>query len=98
VEQAIEVAIPAASQASLAFDYKVTSGEARIRVAVAYADANGKPRTANLEVTGGEGPGGWTPWTDEVSSLRPRPTRVTAVRITAEGGGVRIDNVALNVP
>jgi hypothetical protein len=98
VEQAIDVPIPPAAQASLAFEYKVTSGEARIRVAVVYADANGKQRTSNLEVTGGEGPGGWTPWSDEVSSLRPRPTRVTAVRITAEGGAVRLDNVALNVP
>jgi len=98
VEQAMDVPIPPAAQASLAFEYKVTSGEARIRVAVVYADANGKQRTSNLEVTGGEGPGGWTPWSDEVSSLRPRPTRVTAVRITAEGGAVRLDNVALNVP
>jgi hypothetical protein len=98
VEQAVEVPIPSGAQASLAFEYKVTSGEARIRVAVVYADANGKQRTSNLEVTGGEGPGGWTPWSEEVSSLRPRPTRVTAVRISAEGGGVRVDNVALTVP
>ncbi|HET7293799.1 MAG TPA: hypothetical protein VFM88_15345 [Vicinamibacteria bacterium] len=98
VEQALDVAVPAGREAILAFEYKVTSGEARLRVAVVYADANGKERTSNLEVTGGEGPGGWTAWSEEVSSLRPRPTRVKAVRIVAEGGGVRLDNVALNLP
>jgi len=98
VEQAVDVAIPSGRQATLAFDYKVTTGEARLRVAVVYADANGKERTSTLEVTGGEGPGGWTPWSEEVSSLRPRPTRITAIRILTEGGGVRLDNVALNVP
>ncbi len=98
VEQGVDVAIPAGRAANLAFEYKVTSGEARVRVAVAYADANGKERTSNLEVTGGEGPGGWSAWSEDVSSLRPRPTRVTSVRITVEGGGVRLDNVALNLP
>ncbi len=98
VEQGLDVAIPAGRAANLAFEYKVTSGEARLRVAVAYADANGKERTSNLEVTGGEGPGAWTPWSEDVSSLRPRPTRITSIRITAEGGGVRLDNVALNLP
>jgi hypothetical protein len=98
VEQAVDVAIPSGRVATLAFDYKVTSGEARLRVAVVYADANGKERTSTLEVTAGEGPGAWTPWSEDVSGLRPRPTRITAIRILAEGGGVRLDNVALNVP
>lgn len=98
VEQAVDVAIPAGREAALAFEYKITSGEARLRVAVVYTDANGKERTSNLEVTGGEGPGGWTAWSEEVSSLRPRPTRIKAIRIVAEGGGVRLDNVALNLP
>ncbi len=98
VEQAVDVVIPPGGRANLAFEYKVTSGEARLRVAVVYTDANGKERTSNLEVTGGEAPGSWTPWTEEVSSLRPRPNRIKAIRIVAEGGGVRLDNVALNLP
>ncbi len=98
LEQVIDTPIRSGNAANLAFEYKVTSGEARIRLAVAYADANGKPRTSTIEVTGGEGPGGWTPWSEDVSSLRPRPARISGIRITAEGGGVRVDNVALNVP
>jgi hypothetical protein len=98
VRQAIDVAIPAGRAAKLALDYKVVSGEAAVRVSVVYADANGKERTSTLEVTGGEGPGAWSSWTNDVSALRPRPTRVTELRITAEGGSLRIDNVALNVP
>jgi hypothetical protein len=98
VEQAVNVAIPPGREATLGFEYRVTSGEARLRVSVVYADANGKERTSNLEVTGGEGPGGWTPWSEDVSGLRPRPARITAIRIVAEGGGVRLDNVTLHVP
>jgi hypothetical protein len=98
VSQTLDVAIPAGRNADLGFEYKVTSGDARIRVAVVYADANGKERMSTLEVTGGEGPGGWTEWSEDLSGLRPRPTRIKTVRITAEGGGVRVDNVALNVP
>jgi hypothetical protein len=67
-------------------------------VIVGSADANGKDRTSTLEVTGGEGPGAWSTWTQDVSTLRPRPTRVREIRVVAEGGSVRVDNVSLNVP
>jgi hypothetical protein len=98
VQQSIDVAIPSGHAAKLGLDYKVVSGEAALRVNVVYADANGKERTSTLEITGGEGPGAWASWTGDVSSLRPRPTRVREIRVVAEGGGVRLDNVALNVP
>ncbi len=80
----------------LSLDYKVISGEAVIRVQVSYADASGKTRTSNLEVTGGEGPGAWSPWTQDLAALRPKPAKITEIRVNAEGGVVRFDNVAIS--
>ena len=93
--QPVDVAI-ASGPAPFSLEYKVVSGEAALRVLVTYADAAGKTRTSTLEVTGGEGPGGWSPWSQDIASLRPKPVRVTEVKLSAEGGVVRIDNVAIN--
>lgn len=93
--QAVDVGIGTGS-VPLSLEYKVVSGEAVIRVQVSYADATGKTRTSNLEVTGGEGPGGWSPWTQDLASLRPRPAKITEIRVNAEGGVVRFDNVAIS--
>jgi len=38
----------------LSLDYKVSAGEGRLRVLVAYDDAAGRPRTSTLEVTAGD--------------------------------------------
>jgi hypothetical protein len=97
LRQAVDVAIPGTGGASLAFDYRVVSGEARIRAMIGYADASGRSRTSTIEVSGGEGPGAWSPWTGDVAALRPRPSAIKEVRIVVEGGAVRLDNVALTV-
>lgn len=97
LRQAIGVDVDANREAPLSLDYKVLSGEGRIRLIVAYADATGRERTSTLEVTGGEGPGDWSHWSADVAGARPRPSRVKEVRIAIEGGTVRLDNVALSV-
>lgn len=79
---------------TLSLDYKVTSGESVIRVLVGYADASGRARTSTLEVSAGEGPGPWSPWSGDLGALRPRPSKLTEVKIVVEGGSVRLDNVA----
>jgi len=95
--QAVSVDVDAAPAATVAFEYKVTAGEGRLHVLVAYEDAKGAARAATLEVTGGDPPGAWTPWEGELLSLRPRPSRVREVRIVSEGGTVLLDNVALTL-
>jgi hypothetical protein len=91
--QTVDVAVGGATPLSL--DYKVVSGEGVIRAIVGYVDGTGKPRTSTLEVTGGEGPGAWSPWSQDLAGLRPKPARITELRLSAEGGVVRIDNVAI---
>jgi hypothetical protein len=97
LSQAMAVDLGAAATAALSLEYKVTAGEPQIAVQVDYADANGKERTATLQVTAGEAPGAWSPWSGDVAALRPRPTRVNEVRIRVEGGTARLDNVALTL-
>jgi hypothetical protein len=83
--------------ATLSLDYKVSAGEGKVHVLVAYDDAAGRARTSTLEVTGGDPVGDWTPWTGDLLSLRPKPARVKEVRIVSEGGTVLLDNVALTL-
>ena len=75
----------------------MSGGEGRVRVIVAYDDAAGKARTSTLEVTAGDPPGDWTPWTGDLLALRPKASRLKEVRIVTEGGTVLLDNVALTV-
>ena len=95
--QPIGVDVQKAPAATLSLDYKVSGGEGRVRVLVAYDDAAGKPRTSTLEVTAGDPPGEWTPWTGDLLALRPKASRLKEVRIVTEGGTVLLDNVALTV-
>jgi hypothetical protein len=84
--------------ATLSLDYKVSAGEGRLRVLVAYDDAAGRARTSTLEVTAGDPVGDWTPWTGDLLAMRPRPVRLKEVRIVvSEGGTVLLDNVALTL-
>jgi hypothetical protein len=83
--------------ATLSLDYKVSAGEGRVRVLVAYDDAAGHTRTSTLEVTSGDPAGDWTPWTGDLLALRPKPARLKEVRIISEGGTVLLDNVALTL-
>jgi hypothetical protein len=55
----------------------------------------GKTRVATLEVSLGEGPGGWSSWRADLGALRPRPARVTDVKVVVEGGTVRLDRLAV---
>ena len=66
-----------------------------MRIRVGYEDETGKPRVATLEVSLGEGPGAWSPWKGELAALRPRPARVTDVKVLVEGGTVRVDRLAV---
>lgn len=95
--QPIGVDVQKAPAATLSLDYKVSGGEGRVRVLVAYDDAVGKARTSTLEVTAGDPPGDWTPWTGDLVALRPRAARLKEIRIVTEGGTVLLDNVALTV-
>jgi len=81
--------------AAVSLDYKVLSGEAQVRVRVGYEDDSGRPRVATLEVSLGEGPGGWSPWKGDLGAIRPRPARVTDVKVLVEGGTVRVDRLAV---
>jgi hypothetical protein len=83
--------------ATLSLDYKVSAGEGKVRVMVAYDDAAGRARTSTLEVTAGDPAGDWTPWTGDLLALRPKPARLKEVRIVSEGGTVLLDNVALTL-
>lgn len=89
------VGIDVGQGGTLSLEYKVTAGESRIRVQVGYLDASGRARTGTLEVTAGEGPGSWSPWSADLATLRPKLDRVTEVRVVVEGGTARLDNVAL---
>jgi hypothetical protein len=89
----MDVAVGAGAAVSL--DYKVVSGEAQVRIRLGYEDEGGKPRVATLEVSLGEGPGGWSPWKGDLGALRPRPVHVTEVKVLVEGGTVRVDNLAV---
>lgn len=91
------IGVDVGSAATLSLEYKVTSGEGRVRVLLGYLDGGGRERTSTLEVTAGEGPGGWSPWSVDLAALRPKPTRATDVKVVVEGGTVRVDNVALTV-
>ena len=97
VTQSIGVDVGNAGAASLSLDYKVVGGEGQIKVFLTYDDPQGRARTSTLEVTAGDPPGAWTPWTADIGGLRPRPSRVKEVRIAVEGGTVLLDNVALTV-
>ena len=97
LNQPIGVDVENAKAATLSLDYKVASGEGRLRLLIAYDDAGGRPRTSTVEVTAGDPPGAWTPWTGDMLALRPRATRLKEVRIVTEGGTVLLDNVALTV-
>jgi hypothetical protein len=95
--QPIGVDVQTTGSAKLSLAYKVAAGEGQVRVLIAYDDANGRPRTSTLEVTAGDPPGDWTPWTGDLLALRPRAARLKEIRIVAEGGTVLLDNVALTV-
>ena len=90
-----EVEVPAAQGGSLSLDYRVVSGHPSVRVVVEYTDGAGEERTSSLDVARRAGTADWSPWTGDLTSLRPRPARVTGVRVVSESGTVRIDNVAL---
>jgi tetratricopeptide (TPR) repeat protein len=85
------------ADASLSLAYRVASGEGRLRVLVVYGDSAGRERTSSLEVTAGEGPGDWSDWSGDLAGLRPRPARLREIRVAAEGGVLRLDNLALTV-
>jgi hypothetical protein len=97
VTQSVSVDVTKAAEAMLSLQYKVASGEASVGVVVGYDDAQGRARTATLEVTGGDAPGSWTDWSADVAAVRPKPARVKEVRLLVDGGTVLLDNVALTL-
>lgn len=95
--QRFDLELGAWPSAQLSLEYRVLSGEPRIRIQVTYADGQGKERTSNLEISSGEGVVGWSRWEAELTALRPRPTRIRGLRPLIEGGSVRFDNLALTL-
>jgi hypothetical protein len=47
-------------------------------------------------VTAGEGPGPWSEWSTDLAAVRPRPSRITEVRLVVEDGQVRLSGLALS--
>ena len=94
--QPLTLALDEGAPAVLALLYRVTAGEPRLRVSVAYDDAQGKRRTSSLEVSNGEAPGGWSDWSHDLGTLRPRPAKLQGVTISVETGTVRLDDVTLD--
>ena len=90
-----EVDILTPEGASLSLEYRVVSGRPGLRVVVEYLDEDGQERSSSLEVARRATAGDWSPWTGDLSALRPRPARVTGVRLVSGSGSLRIDNVAL---
>jgi hypothetical protein len=97
LSQPIGIEVGSVPAATLSLDYKVGAGEGRLHVQVNYDDTTGKPRTSTLEVTAGDAPGDWTPWSGDLLALRPKAARLKEIRIVAEGGTVLLDNVAVTV-
>lgn len=93
--QPLALDVGPAQSAPLSFAYRVIAGEALMRVKIAYQDEQGRARASTLEVSNGEGPGDWSRWSHDLTSLRPRPARVTSVTFVVEAGSVRLDDVAL---
>lgn len=94
-EQALAQALTGTVRAELRLEYRVVSGEGVLRVGVDYMDEAGKPRRSTLEVTAGESAGPWSSWTHDLLALRPRPSRITRLRLTVAGGVLRLDDVDL---
>jgi hypothetical protein len=87
--------VPAGGAAPFELAYRVVKGDAVVRVQVAYQDEQGRERVSTLEVSNGEGEGGWSAWSHDLAALRPRPARVTGVSVTVTAGTVRLDDVTL---
>jgi hypothetical protein len=96
-EQVLALGLTQAKRAALSLEYRVVSGEGVLRVGVEYLDETGKARRATLEVTAGEAPGPWSSWTHDLLGLRPRPSRITRLRLTVAGGMLRLDDVDLQL-
>jgi hypothetical protein len=95
VSQRLEMELGDAAAAPLRLQYRVLAGDARIHFDVTYADATGRERRSVVEVTAGEEPGRWSEWSHDLVRLRPRPARVSEVRLTVDGGQVRLSDLAL---
>jgi tetratricopeptide (TPR) repeat protein len=94
-EAAQDIDLDVSRGATLTLDYKVVAGEPPLRIMLRYDDAQGRPRSSTLEVSAGESPGGWDTWQTDLSALRPRPARLTELRVTASGGTIRLDDIRL---
>ena len=71
------------------------AGPAEAGQELAAAVAQGRTRVSTLEVSAGESPGPWSGWHTDLPALRPRPARLTHLRLLIEGGTIRLDDVAL---
>ena len=95
LSQALDLA--AARGARLSLDYRVLGGHPDVRLVVEYVDAGGQERRSVLDVARHAAAAAWSPWSSELSGLRPPPGRIKGVQLLAESGAVRIDNVALTL-
>jgi hypothetical protein len=95
-QQGLGIDLAAVRSALLGLDYRVTTGPTHLRVMLGYDDAQGRPRVGSLDVVAGATPGSWTSWSRDVLEIKPRPAKLTEIRIVVDGGAARIDNVALN--
>jgi hypothetical protein len=93
--QALDAELPPAAAKTLSVAYRVLAGDARIRFEIGYQDEGDRARHTTLPVTAGEGPGPWSDWSTDLATVRPRPARITEVRLTVEEGRVRLSGLAL---
>lgn len=99
-----ETAAAAATQAvrvrpdaglGLALEYKVLEGAAKMRVLLQYQDKEGRPRSASLDVSRSDPPGGWTTWSTDLAAIKPPLAQLTSLQIVVDGATVLLDNVSL---
>jgi hypothetical protein len=97
ISQPVTADLSKAAGATLKLAYRVTSGEAHIKFSAVYEDAGGRAKTHTADVTSGEGPGAWSDWSAELTALRPKPARITEIRLEVEGGTAQLDDVRLDL-
>jgi hypothetical protein len=97
VSQALSADLTKATAATLRLRYKVAAGEGRVKFLAVYQDAGGRARTHTADVTAGEGPGAWSEWSADLAAVRPKPAKLSELRLQVDGGTVLVDDVALEI-
>jgi hypothetical protein len=97
LSQPVSADLGKAAAATVRLKYKVAAGEGRLKFFAVYQDAGGRSRTHSADVTAGEGPGAWSDWSADLAALRPKPAKLSELRLQVAGGTLLLDDVALEI-